>query len=182
MSVSTGLSRAEHGRTSVPPGMLPPPPPSPAGTVSIGAINRAGEAVKTYGVRASAADMTAISGVVQDYFRALAARNYVKACTMLSGASLTFISKEGARAGLLHGKRCESALPVLFKLSIFQGVSTRLEGLAVSEARVRGLHGFAVLSTKSSVNVEAYFPTSRVTGLWKLDTPTPLALQVVSQK
>lgn len=180
LSAAPGLASSKPAATSVPPGMLPPPPPSPSGEVtrSIEASNRAGQAVKAFGKPAGPAEHAAVASAVQSYLAMISSGNYSGACTLLSSASHRFLTLRASHPGLLYHKSCEEAIALMYKLGIFRGVRARLGQLVVSEVRVRGNHGFALLSDEAPRKAEAYVPISRDSDSWRLDSATPLALQI----
>jgi hypothetical protein len=105
--------------------------------------------VERYGHAASATDERAVTVLVKSYYAMAATGNGVKACTLLDSSLAANVPEDYGQAPgpiyLRGGKTCPAVMVNLFRHSRTQ-LAAKAATLEVRGVRVRGDHGFALLS------------------------------------
>lgn len=100
--------------------------------------------VLDYGQNASAADLRAIASVVTRYYRAAAAADGARACSLTNPVMVEAIARERAAAASDAHSTCAAAQTALFRLRRRQ-IQADQRRLRVSGARVEGARAWALL-------------------------------------
>jgi hypothetical protein len=124
-----------------------------------------------YGHHATDADKQAVTAVVKSYYAAAAAEEAAKACSLLySSLASGLAPTPGQGAGPAAqgtGKTCADGVPVLYKHQHDQLVADDVATMVVTDVRLKGNLGLAVLGFRTKPEGEILVERER--GTWKVD-------------
>ncbi len=138
-------------------------------------VKHGDNSIQTYGVETSSAGRVQAATLVQAYLNARAAGRWTEACSYFSSQMITrlnaFLTKLKGRGP----KGCAGVMKAL-SAKVPQSVLNKDAKIHVLSMRVQGIQGFIIY--KDATGTSSNFPMKLNGGIWKLDAPAGIPLQV----
>jgi hypothetical protein len=134
------------------------------------ARNREAAVIERFGTRAEGRQARAMSELVHAYVLALSAREYQRACTMVTMR----VARVKIDTPEAHADSCAAVLMLIVK----PDNNATLRDLVVTEVRLAGAEGYAFLSRRRMTHAEDTIPVKRENAHWRVAALVPVPLRV----